>query len=96
MQLEGGERGCHLVGHAAQDLGVTLTERTLAGARGDPEPTDHLTAMAQVERRSIDPDGPSTTKLSEVTAVLTGAPLSFQSGISASRPMGSSTAPDRT
>ena len=42
-----------------------------------------------------EPAGPSTTKLSEVTAVLTGAPRSFQSGISAFSPTGSSTAPDR-
>ena len=35
-----------------------------------------------------EPAGPSTTKLSEVTAVFTGAPLSFQSGISAVSPEG--------
>jgi len=43
----------------------------------------------------IDPLGPKRSSLSEVTSVLSGAPFSFQSGMSRVRPDGSRTAPER-
>ncbi len=45
--------------------------------------------------KSITPAGPSQSNLSFVTAVSSGAPLSFQSGMSSFSALGSITAPDR-